>query len=207
MRPGPLGVIIAGGQSRRFQDSPSSHSYPIDKFLAPFGGTTLLGHIIHRARKQLPDLMLNVNGDPARVAAYGLDIIGDEVPDAGPLGGILATMTSAEAQGYAHIITFSSDSPFFPGDYVAQLRAVQNMPIAIARSGDKIHPVMGLFAVSLRQDLAAYLEQGDRRVRGWIARHSHKEVVWDNKNPDPFFNINRIEDLEAAEQYLSSDFK
>ena len=211
MQPGPLGVIIAGGQSRRFQkkfrDAPSRQLYPVDKFLAPFGETTLLGHISLRARKQLSNVMLNVNGDPARVVGYGLDIISDQIVDAGPLGGILAAMTSAETQGYSHIITFSSDSPFFPDDYVARLRAVRNMPIVMACSGDKIHPVMGLFAVSLREDLMSYLTNGERRVRGWIERHPHQKVVWNNKKPDPFFNINRLEDLEQAEQYLSSDLK
>ncbi len=194
----PLGVIIAGGQSRRFNDN-SQHS---DKFLTPFGKTTLLGQIIRRAQQQIPDLILNVNGDVSRVRSFGLDVISDDLSDAGPLGGIHAAMTAAKARGYSHIISFSSDSPFFPDDYVARLLAQNDVRIAIAKSGEKAHPVMGIFEVSLLDDLKAYLASGERRVMWWVRQHPHKEVVWDNENPDPFFNINNRQDLAKAEKYL-----
>lgn len=216
MNPDVLGVIIAGGQSRRFrgpqiqarqfQDDPDP-SPPLDKFLMPFGDTTLLDYIIRQAKKQLSNLMLNVNGDVARVMSYGLDVIEDEMADVGPLGGVLAAMKAAKAKGYAYIVTFSGDSPFFPADYVKRLVAEKNVQISFAKSGDKNHPVMGIFEVSLYDDLKAYLEAGDRRVLWWIRRHSYREVVWDDINPDPFFNINRREDLVEAERYLTLSFK
>jgi len=203
-----LGVIIAGGSSRRFNQNFDDNAGPRDKFLMPFGTTTLLGHIILRAKAQIPELVLNVNGDRARILPYGLDVIGDDLPDAGPLGGILAAMTAATKRGYHHIVTFSGDSPFFPADYVSRLAvARENDPamIAIAGSGDKIHPVMGFFPVSLQADLRQYINHGDRRVMWWIRRHHHKIVVWDNKNPDPFFNINQPQDLERAARYLAQN--
>ncbi|VAV99576.1 Molybdopterin-guanine dinucleotide biosynthesis protein MobA [hydrothermal vent metagenome] len=192
-----LGVIIAGGQSQRFRDK----SGPDDKFLAPFGSTTLLGHIIDRAKKQIPDVMLNVNGDPDRVKAYGLDIIPDSVADAGPLGGILAAMTSAKDRGYDHIISFSSDCPFFPDDYIARL-SEGGEGLAIACSAGRPHPVMGYWPTSLADDLRDYLDSGERRVMWWVRRHTHREVVWSEKNPDPFFNINVRQDLTEAEKFL-----
>ncbi|MBL4894751.1 MAG: molybdenum cofactor guanylyltransferase [Emcibacter sp.] len=211
MNPDVLGVIIAGGQSRRFRASPfkddQDSSPPIDKFLMPFGDTTLLDYIIQRAKKQLSNLMLNVNGDVARVMSYGLDTIGDEMVDGGPLGGVLAAMKAAKATGHRHIVTFSGDSPFFPADYVKRLVAEKNVQISFAKSGDKNHPVMGIFEVSLYDDLKAYIEAGERRVLWWIKRHSYREVVWDDINPDPFFNINCREDLAEAERYLALSFK
>lgn len=169
----------------------------------PFGKTTLLGHIVCRAKKQIPDLILNVNGEVDRVSSYGLDVIRDDMPDAGPLGGILAAMKAAKDKGYSHIITFSSDSPFFPSDYVKRLMGESGEKTAISVSGDKFHPVMGIFEVSLRGDLQDYLESGERRVMWWVRRHSHEKIIWDITNPDPFFNINRAEDLAQAEQYLT----
>lgn len=197
-----LGVIIAGGQSRRFNQVVSEKNNPRDKFLMPFGKTTLLGHIIDRARQQLPEVILNINGDQRRVSSYGLDVIPDDVADAGPLGGILAGLKEAGARGYSHIITFSGDCPFFPDDYGDRLVQAER-EIAVACTGEKPHPVMGFFAVSLQDDLRAYLAAGERRVMVWVRRHPHEKVVWDEKTPDPFFNINRPGDLAQAEGYLS----
>lgn len=194
-----LGVIIAGGQSRRFNDEKSQQT---DKFLATFGKTTLLGHIIDRARQQIPDLILNVNGDVVRVSPYGLDVIKDDFPDGGPLGGIYAALMAAKAKGHSHIITFSSDSPFFPDDYVERMTGQTGVKIAIAKCGDRFHPVMGIFEVSLLDDLKAYLVSGERRVMWWVRRHAYEEVIWDAKDPDPFLNINTQQDLIEAVKFL-----
>ncbi len=205
----PLGVIIAGGQSRRFNEISQGSARPVDKFLMAFGSTTLLGHIIDRAKRQIPHLILNSNGNPGRLQSYGLDIISDEIKDVGPLGGILSAMKVAQAGGHSHIIGFSSDSPFFPDDYVARLiQAVQNndVTIAISQSGKKSeirsHPVMGIYEVSLQDDLGSYIKSGGRRVLPWINRQPHEKVVWDTSDPDPFFNINRPEELAEAERFL-----
>lgn len=194
-----LGAIIAGGRSRRFTENSSQHN---DKFLNSFGGTTLLGHIISRAQAQISPLILNVNGELARVRPYGLTVICDDIAGRGPLGGLLAVMKEAQVRGHSHIITFSGDCPFFPEDYAARMTADSDASIMIARSDGKDHPVMGRFAASLSNDLAAYLENGERRVMQWIKRHDYNKVVWDDKNPDPFFNINSPSDLAAAEKYL-----
>ncbi len=215
-----LGVIIAGGKSRRFNapaGKSSAHSRPTtqsDKFLMPFGSSSLLGHIIDRAQKQVDRLVLNINGDaarlPAQVTALGLEIIFDEIKDIGPLGGILTAMRLALKNDFSHIITFSGDSPFFPDDYVARLiEAVRTgdtkITICQSRGADgeiHRHPTMGIYNADLKDDLAAYIHGGGRRVMAWIAGQPHKEIVWDNISPDPFFNINRREDLATAEKYL-----
>ncbi|VAW03470.1 hypothetical protein MNBD_ALPHA01-1775 [hydrothermal vent metagenome] len=210
----PLGVIIAGGQSRRFNETSQNPDRPVDKFLMAFGSTTLLGHIIDRAKRQIPHLILNSNGDPDRLQPFGLDIISDEIKDVGPLGGILSAMKAAQAGGHSHIISFSSDSPFFPDDYVARLvGAVQknNVRIAISQSWGvksrgkseiRSHPVMGIYEVSLQDDLGSYIKSGGRRVLPWINQQPHEKVVWDTSDPDPFFNINRPEELAEAEKFL-----
>jgi len=208
-----LGVILAGGQSRRFNPPPQSpatkQDKPRDKFLAPFGGTTLLAYIIGRAKKQCPDLILNVTGPQSQYASYDLDMIADDYCDVGPLGGLLAAMNYAQKGDYSHIVSFSCDCPFFPEDYVARLSQNIQMTrekIVVSQSGkgdeEKIHPVMGLFSAALRDDLEASIKRGERRMMGWIRQHAYKKVVWDNKNPDPFLNINRPEDLLEAEKYL-----
>ena len=197
-----LGIIIAGGQSQRFNKNSFSHQ---DKYLASFGETTLLGHIIDRAKIQCDDLILNVNGDQNRVLGYGLDVISDDYIDVGPLGGILAALSAARDKGHRHIITFSSDSPYFPDDYLDRLMAAVNRDdnkVAVASSGGRCHPVMGAFSVTCQDNLKKYIESGERRVMPWVKQQAHEEVIWEPAEPDPFFNINSAEDLAEAEKYL-----
>lgn len=209
-----LAVIIAGGGSQRFNEGQRDG---FDKFLAPFGRTTLLGHIIRRAQQQISPLLLNINGDPSRVQSFDIETFADMVPDQGPLGGLLTAMKLAQQKGFDHIITFSADTPFFPDDYVSRLvQVMADSParIAFSCSGGRSHPVMGLFEITLQDDLQDYLSRGERRVLPWIMGHSPEKVVWPEINPeinpeidpeidpDPFFNINTPDDLAQAEKFL-----
>jgi molybdopterin-guanine dinucleotide biosynthesis protein A len=75
--------------------------------------------------------------------------------------------------------------------------------IAIAASGGRTHYVLGLWPVGLADDLAAWLEVGDRKVQLWVERHPHLVVDFPLAGgTDPFFNANTPEDLATAERML-----
>ena len=90
-----MGVVLAGGRARRMGGG--------DKWLLPLGGRPLLDRVLWRALPQVARLVVNANGDPARLAAAGLrmavggadgiPVIADGIPGrAGPLAGALAGM-------------------------------------------------------------------------------------------------------------------
>ncbi|MBN9246190.1 MAG: NTP transferase domain-containing protein, partial [Hyphomicrobium sp.] len=80
-----LGVILAGGRSRRFGGG--------DKGLADLGGQSILARVIAQFRPQVGRLVLNINGDPERFSEYDLEIGSDnDNPELGPLSGLLAVM-------------------------------------------------------------------------------------------------------------------
>ena len=60
-RPSVVGVLLAGGQSRRMGGG--------DKCLRPLGGSTIIDHVLDRLRPQVGPLLLNANGEPARFAS------------------------------------------------------------------------------------------------------------------------------------------
>jgi molybdopterin-guanine dinucleotide biosynthesis protein A len=178
-----------------------------DKALSLLAGRTLLDRAIARARPQLDELLLNANGDAARFAGTGLTIISDTIENyAGPLAGILAALEWARAQRplCTHLISFASDTPFFPTDLVARLiRAAQEeqKPLACAASGGRPHPVFGLWPVALADDLRhAMLHENMRKVDAWTARHGVALAQYPVLQFDPFFNINRAGDLQEAEK-------
>ncbi len=197
------GVILAGGQSRRMGGG--------DKGLLPLGDTTLLGQVIRRLRPQVPQMVLNANGDPARFTDYGLPVVADSIDGfAGPLAGVLAGMDWAAQKGIDKIITVAADTPFFPDDLVPRLlagAAAQNTPLAMAvtpdpERGQARHPTFGLWDVALRDDLRAALNGGLRKVILWTGAKGCAQVKFPLNSFDPFFNVNTPEDITTATQLL-----
>lgn len=186
-----------------------------DKALIELAGRPLLAHAIERAAPQVSQLVINANGDPVRFADFGLPVVADSVAEddggsAGPLAGVLAGLewAAANAADCRWIATFATDAPFFPADLVARLAdAVETgeASLACAESDGRRHPVFGLWPVDLRADLRhAVVEEGARKVEAWTARHGLALVSFPAPVVDPFFNINRPDDVNAAAEIFTS---
>ena len=199
-----LGLVLAGGQARRMGGG--------DKCLLPLGDRPLLQHAIDRAGPQVSELVLSANGDPGRFAAFGLEVLADVIEDfAGPLAGVLTGMEWA-ARHRPHITwmaSFASDTPYFPKSLVADLASAmsaQEAMLAGAASAGRDHPVFGLWPVALRHDLRRALsEEGIHKVAAWTERYTLARVVYNDDPVDPFFNINRPEDITVASRYLNRE--
>lgn len=200
MQSDTLAVVLAGGLARRMGGG--------DKPLRDLGGRPLLAHVLARLSPQVPAVILNANGDPARFAAWGLPVVADGLPDyPGPLAGILAALDwAAEARpDLPWVASVPGDSPFIPADLVARLHAARGtaaVPLACARSGGQAHPPIGLWPVALRADLRAALLAGERKIDRWTARHGVAHADWPTEPYDPFFNANAPEELAEAEGLL-----
>lgn len=197
--PAITGVILAGGLARRMGGG--------DKPLRTIAGKTILDHVIERIAPQCLGLALNANGDPARFAQWKLPVIADSVEGfAGPLAGILAGLDwSAQHHPQSkYMLSVAADCPFLPRDLVARLeqaRAAQNAQLAVASSGGQVHPVIGLWKVSLREDLRhALTVEDERKIDRWTGRYTLATVEWPHEPVDPFFNANRPDDLAEAER-------
>ena len=199
-----IGLLLAGGRAMRMGGG--------DKGLRLLAGRPLLDHVIARLRPQLSRLLLNANGDPTRFAAYGLPVVGDSPPDfAGPLAGILAGLEWAarEAPDCPLLLSAPTDAPFLPRDLVGRLwagRKAEGADIAMAASGGRTHPVVGLWPVALAPALRhALVAEGLRKVDIWTARYRVAVVDFPSVPVDPFFNANRPEDLAEAERLVALD--
>jgi len=194
-----LGVVLAGGLARRMGGG--------DKARLRIGGRTILERVLARLKPQCAALILNANGDPTRFADTGLEIVPDSVPDfAGPLAGILAGLdwAAAHAPELADVVSVPGDCPFLPDDLVARLfsaRVREGAPLACARSGERRHPVIGLWALDLRSDLRnALLVEGLHKIETFTARHGVAIADWPATPIDPFFNVNTPDDAAEAKR-------
>ena len=196
--PPTLGLILAGGLARRMGGG--------DKPLKPLAGRPILAHVVERLRVQCDGLILNANGDPARFAAFGLPVIADTVPDfAGPLAGILAGLDwlAGHRSETRWLLSAAADTPFIPGDLARRLhevRAAEGTPLACAASAGQAHHAIGLWPVSLRQDLREALASGERKIGRWTQTHGVAMAEWPAVPVDPFFNVNTPGDLLEAER-------
>ena len=204
------GIILAGGQGRRLGG--------VDKAATLLGGKPLIEHVIDRVRSQVSSLIINASGDPSRFEGLGLPVVADVVEGfAGPLAGVLTGLqwVSQHRPEASWLASFAVDTPFLPVNLVATLAeavAREGADMACALSGERTHPVVALWPVRLMDDLRhALIEEDIRKIDRWTARYQTIHVDFQpvslggtmgTEAFDPFFNINRPEDLIEAERIL-----
>lgn len=199
-----VGVILSGGRSSRMGGG--------DKCLLRLGGEPVLAHIIDRLRPQVTDIIVNANGDLARFADFDLPVVADSIAGlAGPLAGVHAGLewVKAHAGNVRSIVTIASDTPFFPVDLVQRfLSATEHHPVlVVAASSEGVHPVVGLWPISIAPQIEESISRGMRKAGAFTKDNGALEVYFEpsrigDRLVDPFFNINRPEDLELANALL-----
>ncbi|SET77605.1 molybdenum cofactor guanylyltransferase MobA [Oceanicella actignis] len=204
----PPGVILAGGRATRMGGG--------DKGLRLVAGRSLMARAIERLRPQCGPLALNANGDPARLAGFGLPVLPDGAPGfPGPLAGALAAMDWAAGLGASHVVTAAADTPFFPADLVRRLAEAAHAagaPMAMAATPDPErpgrlwrHPTFALWPTALREDLRAALASGVRKVVLWTDAHGCVDAPFPAGPFDPFFNVNAPDDIDEAERIVRAN--
>lgn len=189
------GVVLAGGEARRMGGG--------DKPLLRAGGRSLLDHVLDRLGPHGRPLAINARGDAGRFGPFGLPVLPDDLPGAGPLAGVLAAMDWAAGLGCDAVLTVPGDTPFIPRDLPVMLAPAP----AVAMSGDRRHHLVALWPVAaraaLRDRLAATGPDAPRAafgVRAFAATIGMRDVVFSNRPFDPFFNVNSPADLAEADR-------
>lgn len=191
-----LGLILAGGHSRRFGS---------DKTRAVLGGKPIVAHVSARAQPQVDQLVLNAAADPA---GTGLPMLPDRNSGEGPLSGWLVGLQFAEAHGFDYLATFACDTPFFPQDTVARLhRTLSGADCAIPMCGGHIHHTFTLVRTASRQRVEEAFATGARAIKALsgVLRCTYADFSDCKDGPcgDAFFNINQLDDLIKAEHWLA----
>lgn len=168
-----LGIVLAGGQSRRFGS---------DKAEAMLGGRTLLDHAIAALRPHCDALAI-----VGRRSA-GLPSIADRPRSGlGPLGGLAGALAYAAAHDFAQVLSIPVDCAVLPPDIRALLEPA---PSCIASQ-----PVIGLWPAAAAAAIDAMLaEDGSRAVRAFAARIGARAVA----SAFTPANINTPGDLEQV---------
>ena len=189
------GLVLAGGRGTRMGG--------VDKGLQNHRGMPLALHALMRLSPQVGQAMVNANRNLGAYESLGVPVWPDSVPDfAGPLAGIL---TGLEHCDTPWMLTVPCDSPDFPEDLAERLSqavAHEDAEVAIAatRSPDgsmQTHPVFCLLRADLLESLSAFLDEGQRKIDRWTARHRCATVVFDDERA--FFNANTLSELQSLQ--------
>ncbi|MCL4186018.1 MAG: molybdenum cofactor guanylyltransferase MobA [Rhodobacteraceae bacterium] len=199
----PAGLVLAGGLGRRMQGA--------DKPLLQLAGRPLVAHALARLAPQVGILALSANGEPARLASLGLQVLADaDDSRPGPLAGVLAGLDWAAARGHAALICVPCDAPFLPADLAARLAAAAAPSgAAVAASPDaggrlRRHPTVALWPVACRAALRQAVAGGLRKPGLWAEILGAGVAAWDARPVDPFFNVNTPDDLARAEALVAT---
>ena len=185
---GVTGLVLAGGLGRRMGG--------VDKGLQQLQGKPLAAWVLERLRPQVNCLLINANQNQDAYARFGFPVIADRIGGfAGPLAGLHAGLTACTTP---YLVSVPCDSPFLPADLVARLHGglmAADAQLAVARTGEQLHPVFALCHVDVLPSLGRFLGAGGRKIDAWFAALRTAEVAFDDE-PAAFANINTADELQ-----------
>ncbi len=182
----PVGVIIAGGMSRRFG---------CPKCLIKIGGIPIITILANEAKLAgIDDILISAN-NPELFAGFNMRVIGDIHKDCGPLAGIHSVFNNVEAD---ELFIFPCDTPgITEGEIRTILGSADANPdadVVFASSPSGNHPLFGLVRRSFLPSIESAIKSGRLGVNRLFTGSKHVAVRFDDETP--FTNLNTPEDLE-----------
>ena len=191
-----LGVILAGGKSKRFGE---------DKSKVKLNGKTLLEHTLDKIKSKFNTIIIVSNNKIIKDYITIKDCIDGQF---GPLVGVLSAMKWIKKNNHSYnwIITFPCDTPFFNISIIDKFNKAAKLNDSLlyfAKSDNKRHNIFGLWSLKLIEILDKdIIENNHRKVEKWANKIGVKTINVSYKRIDPFFNINTKEDFMEAKKIL-----
>jgi molybdopterin-guanine dinucleotide biosynthesis protein A len=189
-----LGVVLAGGQSRRMG---------FDKSFAELQGRPMIAHVIGRLRSQTGALAINAQRPFGRFAAFGAPVFDDaEFAGHGPASGLCAALKWAREQGrFQWIATAPTDMPFIPVDMAPRLLTAlieRGGMVSAATHGPDIQPALAVWSVASFERVAHLVQvQGTYALCAIQRALTAHSVCFQNEPEHSFINVNYPPDLMA----------
>jgi molybdopterin-guanine dinucleotide biosynthesis protein A len=187
--PEVTGAILTGGTSRRLGR---------DKVLLPYQGKPLVLHIYSILKDLFPKIFLIGHPRP-ELEALGLACFPDRIPGKGALGGLYTALNIAAAK---YVFVAAADMPFLTADLISGILSYRHDADAVIPKGPAgPEPLCAVYSTSCIRTIEHNLGKGSLKIisalEGLTIRFP--EIEPDKGIPDPFFNINYPEDLEALD--------
>ncbi len=193
-----LGVVLAGGDNRRFAGRP--------KALELVGGIRIADRVIQALRRVVNRVVLVAN-DAATFEVLGLETRPDVRPGLGALGGLHTALVWAREEGYNGALVTACDMPFLPfgllGTLISHAKADDVVaPESASRRG--LEPLCAYYGTRCLAPIERALERGERHATSFYSEVKVRTIpqpqVESFGDPDLLFlNVNSPEDHQRAE--------
>jgi molybdopterin-guanine dinucleotide biosynthesis protein A len=190
-----VAAVLAGGQSKRLG---------IDKALLHIGNCSLLDLILSALKDIFPLILLVVQkgGSPLdAMEGARIKVVSDVIAGKGPLVGIYTALENSPAP---YVFVMACDMPYPSPELIrCMLSAAPDRDAVVPRRGEYIEPLFAVYRRDIAGTIRTRIEEGRLKIHELIeelnVRYLEEEEVA-ACDPDfrSFFNINTLEDLEAA---------
>ena len=185
-------IVLCGGSAARLGAT--------DKTLMPVLGRPLVSYSAEALAPQVGKLILASGRDPEPYEALGYQVIADQHPGTGPLGGVVSALRAVESDW---ILVHPGDTPFPDPGLVARLGPVAGARgIAVPRTGQQRQQLVLLVSGAMARELVAFYEAGGLAVRLWLDELGVESVDMSDV-AESFFNVNTPDDLAEAERRIA----
>jgi len=178
LRARPTGLILAGGESRRF--------FGEEKGLVEFHGQPMVAHVARVFDGQVERLLISANRCQHQYQRYADEVIDDQIGESwGPLAGIYTGLCMASTDW---LLVATCDQPLLPLDYAARMiDKFDGKAVLMATDLKRDHFLNLLLPTSAVTFLRDYLLNGGRRVQSWLKQVGYKKMEFP---PDCLNSIN-----------------
>lgn len=182
------GIILSGGKSRRMGS---------EKGLVLFRGKAMIEYAVEALLPVCDQIIISANS--SSYAHLGFEVVKDEFPDSGPMGGIYSGLKKSKNE-----VNFllSCDMPFITSNEIYHILELgKDCDIAVPwHETARFEPLCAVYKKSLLPEFERYLRAGKLKMVELIQNVNAKKILTGKEgllNPDIFFNINSMKELEA----------
>jgi molybdopterin-guanine dinucleotide biosynthesis protein A len=191
----PAAAILAGGAARRMGGRL--------KALLELGGCTILDRQLAVLR-QIADPIFLVSSEATPYAAFGLDVVPDEIPGCGALGGIYTAIVKSPRK---RTIVVACDMPFISLSLLQRLIDHDIADIVIPRSRRGLEPLCAVYARECAEPIRQRLARGELEATSLPEGLRVKEIAAEpleafGQDGLLFVNVNTPHDYERARTFV-----
>jgi molybdopterin-guanine dinucleotide biosynthesis protein A len=186
------GVILAGGENKRFGGQPKAKTI--------IGGRTIISRIAETISDIFGEILIITNV-PAEFKDFNrFRIISDLFQNAGPLGGLHAAMKTTSEDA---VFVFAGDMPFLEKQLIINqisTFAKKKCDALVPQVNDLIEPLHSIYSITILNKLEKYLNESDNYAVSEFLKTINVKYM---KLPDTdimirsFININHPSQLTA----------
>ena len=177
-------AILAGGRARRMDG--------VNKGTLVIGRTAIIDRQLETLGEVAHDIFVVGRSDIAWTSR-GLRVISDEIPDAGPLGGIYTAIVRSPCE---RTLVVACDMPFLSSAFLRELAAVKDADLVIPRHARGHEPLCAIYSRACAEDIRDRLARGVNEASRLPVGMRVTEVDVDNETF--FVNVNTPHDYERA---------